>query len=237
MPLKPITLESADRFTALVLGTAGKGKTSLLRTIPEEDRVCVLSAESGLLCVRDLVKSGRVEGWEITSFEDIREAFAILNKPESKELFKWVFIDSLTEIAGRCVEAMKVKHKSSSDTFKLWGEYSESLVKMIKGFRDMKPYNVVFTCLVESDKDANNIMYWSPLMPGKEIKKMLDSFFDEVFYLDIFQGEDGQPTRALITQPIQKYPAKDRSGALDLYERPDLSIIKKKILQEGNSNG
>ena len=61
MPLKPIVAEKVDRFTALVIGEAGIGKTSLLRTIPEEDKVCVLSAESGLLAVRDLVKAGRVE--------------------------------------------------------------------------------------------------------------------------------------------------------------------------------
>lgn len=75
MALKKINIENASRFCALVIGPAGIGKTSLLRTILgqcyDQDqgwvqcqeptgRVLTLSAESGLLCVRDLIAAGGV---------------------------------------------------------------------------------------------------------------------------------------------------------------------------------
>jgi GTPase SAR1 family protein len=85
MALKPINNDSIDTIKLLVVGQAGIGKTSTMRTITnsEPDRkVCVLSAESGLLSVRDLIKSGAVEGWEIRSLDDMREAHKNLSTDE-----------------------------------------------------------------------------------------------------------------------------------------------------------
>jgi len=230
MALKPIENDSANRFTALVIGSAGKGKTSLLRTIPEDERVCVLSAESGLLCVRDLVESGRVEGFEISSFADLQDAYMHLMEPEQKEAYRWIFIDSLTEVAARAVEQMEREFPNPKDAIKMWGQYSKRMTNLIKGFRDMAPYNVVFTCLDDVDRDELNRRFVGPSMPGKAVKQNLASYFDEVFYLDLFQPENEEPRRLLVTQPINQMPAKDRSGVLDTYERPDLGSIKTKIL-------
>jgi hypothetical protein len=44
------------------------------------------------------------------------------------------------------------------------------------------------------------------------------------------KNPDGNPTRALQTGPDYQYQAKDRSGALDLFEPPNLGDIAKKIL-------
>lgn len=90
MPLCKITPQATNRFCCLVIGQAGTGKTSLLRTIMGQEydqesrewkqsrepteKVLTLSAESGLLCVRDLVEQGMVEGYEIGSLQDFREA-------------------------------------------------------------------------------------------------------------------------------------------------------------------
>ena len=83
--LRPITVQSANRISALVVGPAGIGKTSLLRTLcgqtfndgkwektGEAEKVFVLSAESGLLCVRDLIQSGDVKGCEIGSLKEFQ---------------------------------------------------------------------------------------------------------------------------------------------------------------------
>jgi len=229
MALKPITADSTDRFTALVIGESGIGKTSLIRTLPDDENVCLLSAESGLLCIRDLVKSKRVTGFEIGSFAEMREAFSMLNTDKFKEHYKWIFIDSLTEIASRAVEAMKAKYPKKADSFPMWGEYNDLMTQMIKGFRDISHYSVVFTCLPSIEKDETNKRYTAPSISGSGLKERLTSYFDEVFYMTSQKDSDGNDERVFITQPWERYPAKDRSGALALIEQPNLTEIKHKI--------
>lgn len=230
MAIKPITAQSTDRMTCLVIGGFGKGKTSLLRTIPEEERSIVISVESGLLCVRDLVVSGRVEGFEITEWKDVYEVFGILVSDKYRSRYKWAFIDSLTEIAALCVVALKKEFPNPKDAIKMWGVYSERMTEMIKAFRDMPHYNVVFTALDEVSTDELGRRYTEASMQGKKVKELLPSYFDEVFYLDIFKDDEGNDVRKFVTQPIDDLPAKDRSGKLDVYEEPDLSKIAGKIM-------
>lgn len=230
MSLKPITVETANVFKGIVIGVAGIGKTSLIRTIPENERVCVVSAEAGLLCVADLVKCKRIEGFEIGSFSEMAEVFNYLMTPEAREKFQWVFIDSLTEISSRCVEAMKAKYPNKSDSFNLWGEYTDKMTGLIKAYRDIPFYNVVFTCLEQVEQDDLKRRFYGPSISGSGLKERLPSYFDEVLYMTSLKNSEGQEYRAFICQPWDKYPAKDRSGKLSITEMPSLSSIKSKII-------
>lgn len=244
--LKPITTEVSNRFAALVIGQAGIGKTSLLRTImgqgfdintgswvQEENpigRVCILSAESGLLCIRDLVQGGYVEGFEIGNLQDFKEALQVLAHPDNQQKYQWVFIDSLTEIASRCVEAMKAKYPDASKSFQLWGEYTDTMTALIKAFRDMSAYNVVFSCLDAVDKDELNRRFIGPDISGTGLKQRLPSYFDEVLFYTQFSDDQGRPYRAFVCHPTDKHQAKDRSGKLNQIEKPCLRNIYQKII-------
>ena len=243
MPLKPIGTDSVDYLKALVIARYGIGKTSLIRTIfgqryndgewspPQEtdERVLVLSAEGGLLAVRDLVRAGMIEGYEISSILELEEAFNLANSSqEFKERYTWIFIDSLTEIASRCEEDMQRRYPDASASFRMWGEYSKKMKQLIKGFRDIQGYSVLFTCLETVDKDESNRRYMAPAMAGKRLKEELPSYFDLVLYMGVMQTEAGDD-RVLYTQPVNDFPAKDRSGCLDPIEYPDLLNIKLKI--------
>jgi len=222
------------------------GKTSLIRTIfgqeylpgsgwtevkTDGDKVCVLAAEPGLLAVKDLVDAGLIEGYEIRSLAEFKEAYQLLlSVQEMKERYSWIFIDSLSEISERCYESMKEKYPSRTDSFKLWGDYTDMMKMLIKGFRDLADYNIVFTALETVDKDENNIRYISPAVAGKDLKEKLPSYFDEVLYMSEIIDENGIQHRVIYTQPSGKYPAKDRSGKLGAIEKPNLLTIKNKIL-------
>jgi len=247
MILTPITNNSADRISALVIGKSGIGKTSLIRTIHgqryengkwHQDRepnakVCVLSAEAGLLAIRDLIKTGIVEGWEIRNFAEFKTAYEMLaTKEEIQNRYEWVFIDSLTEIASRCEEQMKQKYPESAKTFKMWADYTSTMILLVKGFRDLFQYNVVFTCLESIDKDENNRRYVAPMVAGKQLKERLPSYFDEVFYFQSIADEKGSERRIFFTQPRRDCPGKDRSGKLEPIEEPNLLTISNKILRE-----
>lgn len=231
MGLKPISIDATDRLTCLVLGKAGVGKTSLLRTIPPDEKALVLSAEGGLLCVRDLVQSGQVEGFEITSIQDFQEAFqALAHDQDYKDRYKWVFIDSLTEISDQCLKHFKEVHAGSDNGFKIWGEHADTLTGLVKGFRDLFPYNVVFTCLPEADKDENNRLHYGPNVDGKAFKTLATSYFDLVLFMIIDPNDEQQNRRVFLTQEWNHHPAKDRSGQLDPFELPNLAHIKNKIM-------
>jgi len=229
MALKQITLEANNRFIALVIGQSGIGKTSLLRSLPTDEPVCVISAEAGLLCVRDLVESKRVQGFEVNSFADMGEIYQYLTG-EGKGIFKWIFIDSLTEIAGRCLESLKVKYPDKANSFQLWGDYADKIGQLVRAYRDLSAYNVVFTCLDSVDKDDLNRRFIGPQMAGSSVKEKLASWFDEVFYMISLPDAEGKEKRCFVTQPWTCYPGKDRSGKLAVVEHPHLGQIKQKIL-------
>ena len=247
MALKTITQESTERICCLVIGRYGMGKTCLIRTVLGQsfidgewvqkqetvDKVCVLSAESGLLGLRDLIKNGLIEGFEIGSLADFKEAYQLLsNTPEMQERYQWIFIDSLSEISQRCDAVMREKYPDAAKTFKRWDDYSDTMINTIKKFRDLKQYNVVFTCLETIEKDEIGRRFFAPDVIGRGLKERLPSFFDEVFYLTSTKDEEGKPQRIIYTQPINEYPAKDRSGKLDPIIWPDLLRIKQKIFHD-----
>jgi hypothetical protein len=230
--MRYITEDLADRISVLVVGKPGIGKTSLLRTIPPEESVCTLSAESGLLSVRDMIRNGQVQGVVIDSFETFEECFGYLKNDQSwKDEYKWVFVDSLTEIGELCFKHAKSLHPSGKkETYNIWNTYGEKFIDIIKGFRDLTDYNVVLTALETFDFNENKERFIYPSIPWKELQKKLPGYFDEVMYMTFIVDEKGNYQRVFYTQPYDNYPSKDRSGALDLLEPPDLANIKAKIL-------
>lgn len=224
MAIKLTTTKEAAKVNGLkigVCGLAGSGKTSLCGTVPN---AVIISAESGLLSLRGL----DIPVIEVGSIADVHEAYAFINESAEAKGFEWVCLDSISEIAEQVLSHEK---KINKDARAAYGELSVQMIDLIKAFRDLPGRNVYMSAKMERLKDeiTGGLLY-GPSMPGAKLAQALPYLYDEFFVLRVEKDPEGLPTRALQTGPDYQYTAKDRSGALDMFEPPNLGDIAKKIL-------
>lgn len=223
----------SNALKVLVYGQSGAGKTTLAGTI--EEPTLVISAEAGLLPLRgkkiDVIDLSIDDNDKIIPKDKraarLTEVYAYLCTEEAKKKYKWIFLDSLTEINQVILDELMVKYPSRSDSLPMYGELSLRMKALIKAFRDLPFYNVVFTALSEIEKDENGARFVTVSLIGK-FAAQLPQYFDEVFYLQAITNESGT-TRRLITAQSDRIIAKDRSGKLASMEEPHLGNIAKKI--------
>lgn len=205
----------------LVHGPAGSGKTVLCGTTGAP--TVIISAEAGLLSLRDK----DIPVIEVKSIDDVHEAYRFVQESGEGQQFSWVCLDSISEIAEVCLAAEK---KAAKDPRQAYGALSERMGEMIRAFRDLPGRNVYFSCKQERAKDEQSgAMLYYPSLPGNSLKQGVGYFFDEVFALRVERDPDNNPYRVLQTARDLNYEAKDRSGALDMFEPPDLAHIHAKI--------
>ena len=205
----------------LVYGMAGAGKTYLARTAP--GKVLVISAEAGLLSIRD---AQNVEAIEVKSAAEVVEVYEALRS--GKLQYDTVCLDSISEISELLLQAEKAKHK---DARKAYGEVQESVTNVMRAFRDLQMH-VMFIC--KEDKVNNDgVFEQAPKMVGTKLGQSITYFFDEVLALRVIEDTyaEGNPVQArwLQTRIGQGYVAKDRSGKLEAFEEPNLTKLIEKL--------
>jgi len=202
-------------------GASGTGKTEIIKTMPAP---FIMSIEAGALTLR----RERINGLSITTLDEFKEAYAWVTQSAEARQFGSFAIDSVSELAEKILEQ---KLLSNKDGRKAYGEMQQELVPWIKGFRDLRGPNVLFTFKEEYIKDENTgFMKWAPSMPGKQLIKDVPYWFDEVFRAHVHvDAQTGVKSHYLQCQKIDANEAKDRSGVLAVYEPSDLGFIFNKI--------
>lgn len=222
-PPAGLTVTTSDQASldhgikCLVYGRSGAGKTRLCATAPNP---IIVSAEAGMLSLR----GQSIPIIEIKTLDDLNKAHDWLTGPAGDQYYT-IGMDSISEIAEK---VLANEMANSKDGRKAYGELATKMWTTIRSFRDIRGKCVVMTAKAEWVKDENGITRWMPSMPGKQLTQGLAYFFDEVFYLGSFKSAGGEFT-ALQTKMDMQYEAKDRSGALDFYEFPDLTNVFNKI--------
>ena len=213
-----------DRVKAIVYGPAGGGKTFLASTTPDPDGTLILSAEAGLLTLKDYdLKTVTITG--LGQLQAIMEELHAGSYPCS-----WLFIDSLSEICEVCLAN---EMEASRDPRKAYGELAKRMITLVRLCRDL-PMHVVMTA--KMDRDTSGIdTFMTVGLPGKMLTKDVPHFFDFILPLRTFQDDEGTVRRALQTQPADGYVAKSRVPFKEVFIPATLSYLLRAITQENNA--
>ena len=257
MSLPIITAEQrlAERsgVKMVVLGKAGIGKTSLLKTLPEASTLFV-DLEAGDLAVKDwhgdCIRPGT---WP--EFRDLvvflagpnpalpdqapfsqahyQHACERFGDPGQIAKFDTYFVDSLTVLGRLCLIWAKTQPQAMSertgkpDTRGAYGLLGTEMLTALTHLQHARGKHVVFVAILDERLDDFNRKVFTPQIEGSKTATELPGIVDEVVTLAEIKPEQGTAYRALVTHTLNPwgYPAKDRSGRLDLLEAPDLGVL------------
>jgi hypothetical protein len=229
----------------LVYGNAGMGKTVLMATLPMP--FVIVSTENGLLSlsVKNLTKIFIELGLDPDSAaaraQMVKQQRVIIvrNGLQLRRAYEWVtshmseFASLGWDSASETAEVMLLAAKSvKADGRQAYGEVADIIGDYFKKFRDHLPGKHV--CVVAKEgsmkDEVTGGIKWGPEFPGKQLGPQSPYWMDETFRIAVATDPATQrPFRYLQTQPNEQFIAKDRSGLLDQFERPDLSFLIDKM--------
>ena len=250
-------LAEARGVKAAILGKPGIGKTWLLNTTAAATTLFI-DLEAGDLAVQGWPGASiRPRTWEecrdIALFlagpnpalrDDQPYAAAQYDRvlrdygdPRSMDHYQTLFIDSIT-VAGRlCFQWCRGQPEAFSertgkpDIRGAYGLHGREMIAWLTHLQHARARNVVFVGILDERVDDFNKKVFSLQIDGSKTSLELPGIVDEVLTLAEIKDQSGAPYRALVCQTINPwgYPAKDRSGRLDLLEPPNLTGLFAKI--------
>lgn len=150
--------------------------------------------------------------------------------------YKTIFVDSITVASRECFKWAQEQDEAKSektgkpDTRGAYGLLGREMIRWLTHLQHSSK-SIVVVGILDQEKDDLNRVTWTPQVEGSKTSRELPGIFDQVMTLQNMKSEDGSMFRALVCQQQNPwgYPAKDRSGRLDLIEAPDLSAVMTKI--------
>ena len=240
-----------------IFGKSGIGKTSLLWTL-NPDTTLFIDLEAGDLAIEGWSgDSVRPRTWaecrdfavfiggpnpalrddQVYSEAHFAAVCERFGDPASLDRYNTVFIDSIT-VAGRlCFQWCKGQPEAFSDkTGKpdvrgAYGLHGREMIAWLTHLQHTRAKNVWFVGILDEKLDDFNRRIFQPQIDGSKTGLELPGIVDEVLTMAEIKDDSGTPYRAFVCQTINQwnFPAKDRSGRLDLIEEPHLGRLMAKI--------
>jgi hypothetical protein len=244
---------------AAIFGPSGAGKTTLLRTL-KASTTLFFDLEAGDLAVEGLaIDTIRPRTWtecrdfavfigganpalrddqpySRAHYDAVREKFG---DPAALDKYDTIFVDSIT-VAGRlCFQWCKGQPEAHSDkTGKpdvrgAYGLHGREMIGWLTHLQHTRAKNVIFVGILDEKLDDFNRKVFVPQIEGSKTGLELPGIVDEVLTLTSLPDQQGELSRVFVcqTQNPWGYPAKDRSGRLEMLEPPDLGRLIDKIHQ------
>lgn len=150
--------------------------------------------------------------------------------------YKTFFVDSITVAARNCFAWSEMQpgafseKTSKPDKRGAYGIHGMEMTRWLTVLQHSSK-SIIVVGILDKEKDEFNRINWTPQIEGAKTTRELPGIFDQILTLQNFITEDGRPYRAFVTsqQNPWDYPAKDRSGCLDMQEPPHLGKLIAKI--------
>ena len=176
--------------------------------------------------------SDSVGAYSKPNYDAVQEAF----KDIDLKKYETIFVDSITVASRECFKWAEKQPEAVSektgkpDTRGAYGILKKEMMRWTTHLQHCSK-SVIMVGILNREEDDLKRVTWSPQVEGAATGRELPGIFDQVITLQNFKAEDGAMYRGLCCQQQNPwgYPAKDRSGRLDVLEAPDLKALMKKI--------
>ena len=171
--------------------------------------------------------------YSAASYANICAAFG---DPASPEKYDTVFVDSIT-VASRMAFQWSQKQPAAfsektgkPDNRGAYGLLGQEMIRWITHLQHASK-SIIVVGILDSTKDDLNRWTHAPQIEGGKTGRELPGIFDQVLTLASMKTPTGEDYRAFICwqQNDWGFPAKDRSGRLNMVEPPDLGALIHKI--------
>lgn len=215
--------EDVANIVMLVYGVGGIGKTTFASTFPKP---LLLDFENG-------AKYFKQRGIDI----DVIRSNKWFTQDDKKELaeamknYETIIFDPIGEMMEKLIHSEEIrgsKYRQSDGSLTMagWGKVKENARNVLKWARDLGKH-VVLVAHVDEKADEESLVK-RPLIATKIADEII-AMVDIVGYLDIITVDEKEKRVLRVNPSDKRYIAKDRTGALEAYVKPEFEYIESLI--------